>query len=191
MILVVGGHSRNIGKTSVVTGLIQAVPEGHWTAVKITRHLHQIGSDAARCDAPYALSRQTIADRTDSGRYLAAGARRSYWLRTGTGDLKPALPALGEILESSENAIVESNSVLQFIKPDLYLVVLDLSVSDLKESSGRYMDSADAFVCIDRGVVAPSWKSAVAGRLAEKPRFPAVSPDYVSAELAQFIRKKL
>lgn len=191
MIVVVGGHSRNIGKTSVVAGLIQALPEGGWTAVKISRHAHPIGSDAGRVDASYALSRQAIPDRTDSGRYLAAGARRSYWLQTPAGDLKAALPALGEILESSENAIVESNSVLQFIKPDLYLVVLDLSVSDLKESSGRYIDSADAFICIGRGPAVPSWKNAFAGRLAGKPRFPVVPPDYVSAELAQFVRKKL
>src|SRR6266436_1909073 len=35
-IIVVGGHTRNIGKTSVVAGLIAALPEMHWTAFKVT-----------------------------------------------------------------------------------------------------------------------------------------------------------
>ena len=31
-IVVVGGHTRNIGKTSVMAGLIRALPEMRWTA---------------------------------------------------------------------------------------------------------------------------------------------------------------
>ena len=37
MLVVVGGHSRNIGKTSVVSGLIRRLREYHWTALKITQ----------------------------------------------------------------------------------------------------------------------------------------------------------
>ena len=34
-VVVVGGNTRNIGKTSVVAGLIAAMPEKLWTAIKI------------------------------------------------------------------------------------------------------------------------------------------------------------
>ena len=37
-VIVVGGHSRSIGKTSVVAGLIARLPEFHWTAFKITQY---------------------------------------------------------------------------------------------------------------------------------------------------------
>ena len=37
-LIVVGGHSRSVGKTSVVAGLIAALPEFGWTAVKITQY---------------------------------------------------------------------------------------------------------------------------------------------------------
>ena len=37
-LIVIGGHSRNVGKTSVVAGLIAALPEYNWTAFKITQH---------------------------------------------------------------------------------------------------------------------------------------------------------
>ena len=50
-IVVVGGHSRSVGKTSVVAGLVAAMPERAWTAVKITQYGHGICSaDGAPCD---------------------------------------------------------------------------------------------------------------------------------------------
>ncbi len=41
-IVVVGGHSRNVGKTSVVAGLIAALPEFQFAAMKITQYGHGI-----------------------------------------------------------------------------------------------------------------------------------------------------
>ena len=50
-IVVVGGHSRNVGKTSVVAGLIAAMPERAWLAVKITQYGHGICSaNGEPCD---------------------------------------------------------------------------------------------------------------------------------------------
>ena len=44
MLVVVGGHSRNIGKTSVVAGLIRKLRDHKWTAVKITQYGHGVCS---------------------------------------------------------------------------------------------------------------------------------------------------
>src|SRR5262245_7461432 len=50
-IVVIGGHSRSVGKTSVVAGLIAALPEFNWTALKITQFGHGICSaDGKPCD---------------------------------------------------------------------------------------------------------------------------------------------
>ena len=38
MLVVVGGHSRNIGKTGVVAGLIRRTRGMKWTALKITQY---------------------------------------------------------------------------------------------------------------------------------------------------------
>src|SRR6185369_7507669 len=111
---------------------------------------------------------------------LAAGARRSFWLRTAMGQLGGALPAIREIVESSENTMVESNSLLQFWRPDLYLVVVDFASGDFKESALRYLDRADCLIPIRDAE--PCW-TAVSRRLWEsKPRFPADPPRYVSTE---------
>ena len=41
-IVVVGGNSREIGKTSVVVGLIRALRHRNWTAIKLTQFGHGI-----------------------------------------------------------------------------------------------------------------------------------------------------
>jgi hypothetical protein len=195
MILAVGGHSRNIGKTSVAAAIIRAFPEAEWTAIKITQHGHGICSDAGvpcHCadvpDHPFALDEETSPTTTDSGRFLAAGARRSFWLRTAQNELAYGLPAFREILEWSANVIVESNSLLGFVRADLYIAVLNYSVMDFKDSAKRFLDWAGALVIVTSEIAAPAWPD-VSGRiLAKTPKFEVSPPSYFSAALEAFVR---
>lgn len=43
-LVMIGGHTRNIGKSSVIEGIIRAVPEFNWTAAKITQVGHGVCS---------------------------------------------------------------------------------------------------------------------------------------------------
>src|SRR6201996_4556806 len=98
-IIVVGGHSRNIGKTSVVAGLIAALPEFHWTAMKITQYGHGICSAngevcaGATADHVWAVTEERNRNgESDSSRFLVSGAVRSLWVRTRQGMLAQAMP---------------------------------------------------------------------------------------------------
>lgn len=177
MLVVVGGHSRKIGKTSVVAAIIRETRELDWTAVKITQH--GPGEPSLTEDTDPATS-------GDSARYLAAGARRSYLLRTGDGRLADALPALREILQSSRNAILESNSILEFIRPDLLLVVLDFAVPDFKESTSRFASAADAFVLLNGDLGPPAWAGLIS--FDTRPVFRVQPPEYVRPELIDLVR---
>ena len=200
MLVAVGGHSRNIGKTSVVAGLIAALPEFHWTAVKITQYGHGVcSSDGDPCECapvdyehPYAIHEELdVVSGTDTSRFLAAGAKRSYWLRTAVGQLGNALPALHGIIQSNDHVILESNSILQFLKPDLYLVILDFATEDFKASTLTYLDRADALILIESDVKEPLW-GGVARRLWEsKQRFHVRPPHYVTEAIAVFVRGRL
>ena len=195
MLVVVGGHSRNIGKTSVMCGVIQATRELDWTAIKITQYGHGVCSkdgescDCALPDHPFALQQEQKPDTgTDSSRYLAAGALRSYWVRTASGNLGEAMPALRRLWDASRNIIMESNSVLQFVKPDLYLTVLDASVADFKPSSLRYLDRADAVVTLSAS--RPVWTDVAASLWRGKPAFPVSPPDYFHPGLAALVNAR-
>lgn len=160
-VIVVGGHTRSIGKTQLVCDVIAAFPEAKWIAGKITQYGHGVcAQNGENCDcAPdehvCAINWETRSDSgTDSARFLAAGAQRSFWLRTKQGFLAEGLPllraALQETIEDalgpSSPLIVESNSLLQFLKPSLYLAVVDPSKEDFKESARVALDRADAIV---------------------------------------------
>ncbi|HKW97228.1 MAG TPA: hypothetical protein VJN43_05805 [Bryobacteraceae bacterium] len=183
-----------------MAGLIAALPDLHWTAVKITQYGHGICStEGHACDCagadpdhPFALTQESDpAGKADSSRYLAAGADRSYWLRTAAGNLGNALPALHGIIRSSENVIFESNSVLQFFTPDVYLLVADFAIDDFKPSSLKYLDRADALVVVDRKTEHPLWRG-VSHKLWEtKKRFCVKPPQYVTEAIAAFVRGRL
>jgi hypothetical protein len=160
-LIVVGGHTRSIGKTQLVCDVIRAFPEENWIAGKITQYGHGVcAKNGENCGcAPdehgYAISWEKSADTgTDSSRFLAAGAQRSFWLRTKQGFLAEGLPLLREALanlrpiNASEppTLILESNSVLQFVQPSLYFAVIDPSRDDFKDSARIVLDRADALV---------------------------------------------
>ena len=151
--VVIGGHSRSVGKTSVVAGLIAALPEFNWTAVKITQYGHGICSangaacDCATGDHSWAISEERDrSGESDTSRFLVAGAAQALWVRTEQGRLAEAMPALRRRLESAHNVIMESNSVLKFMRPDLYLTVLDPSTEDFKNSAREFLDRAQAVI---------------------------------------------
>jgi hypothetical protein len=197
-IVVVGGHTRNIGKTSVVAGLIAALPEMRWTAVKITQFGHGVCSangepcDCATADHTVAMSEERSRDSgTDSSRYLLAGAERSFWIRTREGQLNEAMPQLRKLLDQSMHVIIESNSVLRFLQPDVMLCVLDPSISDFKPSALRYLDRADALIVPEHATFEELWTGVSSKLIAAKRRFVAVPPLYCSADLAEFVSAHL
>jgi hypothetical protein len=172
MLVVVGGHSRNIGKTTAMEEILRGCP-GPWWAFKVTQHGHGIcatvGEDCTCADGldhPFAIDEQQAADKTDSGRYLAAGAQRAFWVRTAVGELAYALPRLKELIAQAPNALVESNSILNFVVPDLYVSIADFRVQDLKQSARMFLSRADAIVVTGGSEPWPD----VPGRWVEKPR---------------------
>jgi hypothetical protein len=196
-IIVIGGHSRSVGKTSVVAGLISALPEFHWTAVKITQYGHGICSangeacDCATADHSWAISEER--DRSgdsDTSRFLVAGAVHAWWARTEQGRLAEAMPALRQRLEGSANVIIESNSVLKFLRPDLYLTVLDPGTADFKNSAREFLDCAHA-VILHQAPPGAAWQAVSLKPVAERPIFRVSPPPYVSAEIVEFVRTRL
>jgi hypothetical protein len=198
-IVVVGGHSRSVGKTSVAAAIIARLPEMHWTAFKITQFGHGFcTANGEPCDCQtdehtVAVSEERDpATGTDSARYLAAGALRGFWVRTRIGNLAVAMPRLRKEFAAAENVIIESNSIMGFLRPDLYLSVLDHATADFKDSARLFLDRADALlVHADSEALEPQWRG-VSPRLAEGiPRFPIVPPEYMTDAVIAFVQGRL
>ena len=220
-LVVVGGHTRNVGKTSVVAGLIAALRDHHWTALKITQYGHGVCSadgeacDCATADHSFAVTEER--DRSggsDTSRFLVAGADHAWWVRTQQGHLAEAMPRIRAIITKARpanaelanagpanstpangktgNVIIESNSILRFLKPDLYLTVLDPATEDFKSSAQEFLDRADAVLLHGDGRTAPpAWKRVSLTPVANRPMFAIEPPAYVSDEVVEFVRERL
>ncbi|MGO8933184.1 MAG: hypothetical protein ACLPLZ_13270 [Terracidiphilus sp.] len=131
-IIVVGGGGRGAGKTALVCGLMRALPEISWTAVKVTTHEHGKATEIWEETAP--------GDSSDTARYLAAGARRALLVTASDDTLGPivqqvlreSLPPAGAVdvgavkagtmrTGSTAGVIFESNSILRHLRPDVCL----------------------------------------------------------------------
>ncbi len=199
-LVVVGGHSRSVGKTSLAAGIIAANPELRWTALKITQYGHGIcsahGHDCSCViedpDCPYAISRELdMTSGSDTSRFLSAGAEEVYWARTRVGRLEAAMPALKDMLAGREFVIMESNSILRFLRPDVYLPLLRFDVDDFKLSSRIYLQRADACVVVGSTASRPSWPGIDPRLLDEKPVFHVEPPSYCGPDVLRFVWDRL
>jgi len=211
-VVVVGGHTRGIGKTQLVCDLIAAIPEARWIAGKITQYGHGVcAQNGKNCDcAPdehiCAISWEQRGDTgTDSARFLCTGARRAFWLRTKQGFLAEGMPLLRDALreveaaeaDSPRNLILESNSVLQFWRPALYLMVLHPAKVDFKNSAHLQLDRASALVlreglpaAKDQAESSP-WAGISAQLLGGKPSFLQREGERLPAGLIQMVRETI
>jgi hypothetical protein len=153
-IIVVGGGGRGAGKTALVCGLMRALPEIHWTAVKITTHEHGHRDG----NATPVWEETAPGEATDTARYLAAGARRSLLVtpglatpgEDGSGPSDNTLgPIVQQILQDClppAGVIFESNSVLRHLRPDVCLCAAISPWAEQKASFDLLMEHVDATV---------------------------------------------
>jgi len=197
-IVVIGGHSRSVGKTSVVAGLISALPEFQWTAIKITQYGHGICSangeacDCTTADHSWAISEERDhSGKSDTSRFLVAGAARAFWVRTEQGRLAEAMPTLRERIAGERNIIFESNSILKFLRPDLCLIVLDPATADFKTSAREFLDRASAVIMHESPGGESAWRAISLKPVAGRPVFAIDPPPYVTSEVVAFVREQL
>lgn len=132
-----GGDHRKAGKTTLVCAILRSLPQLRWTAVKIG-HRHT----GARWSIEEAHERS---GRTDASRFLVAGAERAFWVQAEPEELPHAAAAVLERI-AGRNAIVESNSLADYLRPDLFLMVLGGGWKEPKPSALRQFARVDAYV---------------------------------------------
>lgn len=198
-LVVVGGQARKVGKTSVIAGIIRGVDSVAWAAVKITHH------DGEADESPDTESGEGIPAHLnffcreekdpkalrDTSRFLAAGARRSFWLRAREGKLSEALPGLLEALDGNVHVIVESNSIMDLLKPAVFLLVIGESQHELKASARRFTSCADAVVAVQPGSKTGIWPGMSPNMPEDKPIFPMLMGEWSNPALCRFVWERL
>jgi molybdopterin-guanine dinucleotide biosynthesis protein len=149
-LVAVSGLSSNTGKTTLMCELIEQLPG--WEAIKITRgHYRSCGKDPSGCcvsdllrDEPLIRSGRAAnyEKGKDTGRFWDAGAANVHWVIVSEHQVEEGIKqALARV--ESDGVIVEGNSFLEYIHPDLAIMCARAGENRLKTSARRTLARAD------------------------------------------------
>ena len=172
-VVVVGGNGKDVGKTSLICGLIRVLPECQWVAAKVTTHEYGAAGSVAE--------EHEAGPQSDTSRFLAAGAKRAFLISAGEDELASAVGELRERVGAGAALIFESNRVAEFVDADVCLAVVEDGRKE-KPSFALFLQRADATVVRggSDGVI-----------LDEFPQFALRDLERVSPEMTEWMREKL
>ncbi|MGA8087227.1 MAG: hypothetical protein WCA10_07970 [Terracidiphilus sp.] len=182
-ILVVGGSTKDIGKTALVCAIISALRDFDWTAVKITA-LDHIGDSVDEVSAGAVIREETTAgSETDTSRYLAAGARRALLVMRSGAEVP--VEEIRRAVGADRNVIYESNRIVDAIEPDVCLALVADPIVEWKPSFVRFLRRADALVSFGFPEIE------AANLRTEIPRFALQSKERLTPEMVDWLRSRL
>ena len=137
--IVVGGHSRGVGKTALVVELVRALDSPRLATVKVSAHRHG-GGTATVCED------REPSPHTSTGRCLLAGAQRAFLCRCPDEKLAGAADLVRDLVGDGWDVIVESNRIAPLVAADLTCFVVSGATADWKASSPMCLSRADVIV---------------------------------------------
>lgn len=163
--IVVAGVSSGAGKTSVaeaVTGMLSKQRRTAAAKITVTHGERGCPHGGKGCNVCSSLggdfqliNRESIITQpgTDTARLQAAGASPVIWAITRDVAIKEAWLEMSGILSEATCAVVESNTLIEHIRPALTLMIVDPTVSRKiwKPSAERLIASADYLIFNHRG----------------------------------------
>lgn len=130
-IITVSGAQSGVGKTKVAEMLLKKLKG--WSAIKVTVSHHgnscPIERDCGACDELHSgfaiVSDRKIIEQEgkDTQRLKEAGAKKVLWLKAHPQGLKQGLKKTLSMLKKARGIIIEGNSILKYLKPDLAIFV--------------------------------------------------------------------
>jgi len=137
-IIGVGGSCSNAGKTTLVCSLLEYFKKDglqKWGAIKYTKtELY-----ASLVDDRGTLSQED----KDTGRFISAGADEVLWVKSPPQDLNELLPMAMGRLSWLDGLIVEGNSVIEFLNPDIVIFIFRNKKNLWKDGIERLVGISD------------------------------------------------
>jgi LAO/AO transport system kinase len=136
VIIGVGGAHSDSGKTTYAALLLERLKG--WGAIKFTK----TGLYSSVIDDEEVLSEEG----KDTRRMLDAGAERVLWVKAPRSELGEVLSLAVERLSCLRGIVVEGNSAIEFLRPDIIIFIFGDDPGRIKESAKGILRDADVVI---------------------------------------------
>lgn len=153
--LVIGAYSRNAGKTGFSRQVINKYKKDiialKVTIIKEGRDIcPRGGSGCGVCtslEKDFEISEEKDSSQNkDTSKMLDAGAVKVYWLRVRENAVIAGMEALLKGLDKSKPVICESNSLMKYINPSLFILLRAKGEEIKKKSALSVENKADLII---------------------------------------------
>ncbi len=152
-LILVGGGSRNLGKTEFITQLISHL-KAHFEIYALKIKTLYAGDDFFHGKernpliSDYEITEyQYVTDLEDTSRMLKAGAKKAFKIKTKSENLATAFEAFLEKYNDNEKLIIcESNSLRNFYVPAYFFFILGTQNQEIKPSAKKILSFADKII---------------------------------------------
>jgi len=145
----IGGAHSGSGKTTYASLLFQRLRG--WGGIKYTK----TDIYCSLIDERDML----LTEGKDTRRMLDAGAERVLWVKSPPSELGDLLPLAMEKLSDLKGVIVEGNSAIEFLVPDIIIFMFGNNSEKIKESAKGILEKADVVLSEEGTPVAVTGKA--------------------------------
>ena len=135
-IIGIGGAHSGAGKTSIASLILKRLKG--WGAIKYTK-------TSLYCSIIDDIEVLSETDK-DTKRLLDSGAERVLWVQSPYSELVEILQIAVGRLSDLKGIVVEGNSAIEFLKPDVVIFISESRVGKTKKSAGKVLAMADVVV---------------------------------------------
>lgn len=155
-LLLVGGATRNVGKTTLTKNIVKHFSEHHQIIglkIKTLRtgddKFH--GKGRHELIGNYLVVEESYDNKEDTGAIYHAGAKQSFHIKTKHSALLPAFSDfLHQIDYKNQLIVCESNSIREVVQPGVFLMIKHKNTPDiLKPSAEQLSKFSDQVVWTD------------------------------------------
>ncbi|MBM4140062.1 MAG: molybdopterin-guanine dinucleotide biosynthesis protein B [Nitrospira sp.] len=134
-IIGIGGAHSGAGKTSIASLILKRLKG--WGAIKYTK-------TSLYCSITD--DREILSEEgKDTKRLLDAGAERVLWVQSPAPELEEILPIAAGRLADLKGILVEGNSAIEFLKPDV-VIFISGTEGRFKKSAEKILSMADVVI---------------------------------------------
>lgn len=153
-LLIIGGATRNTGKTTFIENIIKKFGK-NYKIVSIKIKTIYSGDNFFHGNDLYPLSEKerfritevfSAREQSDSERMLNSGAARAFKIKTKNKYVFEAFKECISTIDKDNLIICESNSLMYFVKPSLYLFIKNKNSDKFKPSAEKLYHLADKII---------------------------------------------